>query len=473
MQRLILLHSNDIHGRVAGLARIATLVAETRRAHPEVPVLYFDLGDLEDTTNRLSNLTKGVAMHRLLSVAGCDAAVIGNACAIRYGPGIVTEQAKAARYPLLLANLRTPDGALLPGMYAIIVLPAGTLRLGLIGLTTALEEMEDHFYEKWFGMRVPPTLPLIHELGAELRSQGADAVLLLSHLGLAIDRTLAAELQGEIPLILGAHSHHLLPEGERVGDVLIVQAGEFAQHLGRLDLLWDGRRLTVEQMGLIPITEAIPPSPEMLELEHILEGEAERFLGDIIGELAQPLDFSAERECGVGDFMADVLRERTGAEVGVVAVGQAFSGPLPAGPLPRVALWDVCASPANPGLVEMTGAQLRALVARGLDPAFAAETSRPLRGQPRGLLHLSGACVRDGQLFIGEAPVVPERIYRVGATDWELETYGGYSEADWNLEARYEVPVILREAAEDYLASRRPVCVALGRVSGSLRIERC
>src|SRR5262249_12443641 len=97
MQRLILLHSNDIHGRVAGLARIATLVAETRRAHSEVPVLYLDLGDLEDTTNRLSNLTKGVAMHRLLSVAGCDAAVIGNACAIRYGPGIVTEQAKAAR----------------------------------------------------------------------------------------------------------------------------------------------------------------------------------------------------------------------------------------------------------------------------------------------------------------------------------------------------------------------------------------
>src|SRR5262249_39318363 len=163
-----------------------------------------------------------------------------------------------------------------------------------------------------FGMRVPPSLPLISELAAELRAQGADAVLLLSHLGLAVDRTLAAELQGEIPLILGAHSHHLLSEGERVGDVLIVQAGEFAQHLGRLDLLWDGRHLTVEQVRLIPITEAITPAPEVLEEEHLLEGEAERFLDDVIGDLAEPLDFSAERECGVGDFMADVLRERTG-----------------------------------------------------------------------------------------------------------------------------------------------------------------
>jgi len=471
MQRLILLHSNDIHGRVAGLARIATLVAQTRREHPEMPVLYFDLGDIEDTTNRLSNLTKGVAMHRLLSMAGCDAAVIGNACTIRYGPAIVTEQAKVARYPLLLANLRMPDGALLPGMHATTILPAGTLRLGLIGLTTSLEEMEDHFYEKWFGMQVPPALPLIRELAAELRSQGADAVLLLSHLGLAVDRALAAELQGEIPLILGAHSHHLLPEGEHVGDVLIVQAGEFAQHLGRLDLLWDGRRLTVEQIRLIPITEAITPAPEVFEEERILEGEAERFLGDIIGELTEPLDFSAEDECGVGDFMADVLRERTGAEVAVVGAGQAFTGPLPAGPLSRVALWDICTSPANPGLVEMTGAQLRALVARGLDPSFAAETPRPLRGQRRGLLHLSGACVRNGQLFIGDAAIAPERIYRVGATDWEVESYGGYTEASWDLKPRYEVPVILREVAEDYLAAHRPVRVALGRVSGSLRAE--
>jgi 2',3'-cyclic-nucleotide 2'-phosphodiesterase (5'-nucleotidase family) len=471
MQRLILLHSNDIHGRVAGLARIATLVAQIRQTHPEMPVLYVDLGDLEDTTNRLSNLTKGVAMHQLLSLAGCDAAVIGNACTVRYGPQIVAEQARVARYPLLLANLRTPEGALLPGMHATVLLTAGALRLGLIGLTSPLAEMEEHFYEKWFGMQVPPALPLIQELAATLRSQGADAVLLLSHLGLNMDRQLAAELQGEIPLILGAHSHHLLPEGERVGDVLIAQAGEFAQHLGRLDLLWDGGRLSVEGVRLIPITEAIQPAPAVLAEERVLEGEAARFLEDIIGELAEPLDFSVERECGVGNFMADVLRERTHADVGLVAVGQAFSGPLPAGPLPRVALWDVCTSPANPGLVELTGAQLRALIARGLDASFARETNRALRGQLRGLFHLSGASVRDGQLFVGDAPIAPERTYRVGASDWELQSYGGYADESWDLTPRFDVPTILREAAEEYLAAHRPVHVTLGRVSGPLLPE--
>ena len=71
MQSLIILHTNDIHGRVEGLARIATLVEQIRQGQPDTPVLYVDCGDSEETANRLSNLTKGVAMHRLLSAAGC------------------------------------------------------------------------------------------------------------------------------------------------------------------------------------------------------------------------------------------------------------------------------------------------------------------------------------------------------------------------------------------------------------------
>src|SRR3954469_19895048 len=72
VQKFIILHSNDIHGRIEGLARIATLVEQIRAENVDIPVLYFDAGDSEETSTRLSNLTKGVAMHRLLTVAGCD-----------------------------------------------------------------------------------------------------------------------------------------------------------------------------------------------------------------------------------------------------------------------------------------------------------------------------------------------------------------------------------------------------------------
>lgn len=88
-------------------------------------------------------------------------------------------------------------------------------------------------------------------------------MILLSHMGVDADREIAAVMQGELALILGAHSHSLLPEGEWVGNVLIAQAGEYAQHLGRVDLEWDGRRLSPMRASILPVTEAVRPSPEL------------------------------------------------------------------------------------------------------------------------------------------------------------------------------------------------------------------
>src|SRR5579885_684247 len=171
MQRFIILHSNDIHGHIDGLARIATLVEQTRAEHPDIPVLYLDGGDCEETTQRLSNLTKGAAMYRLLRVAGCAAATIGNGGLPRYSPHILPAYAQAARFPLLLANLRNPDGSLLEGVQATTLLDVGTLKLGIIGLT-APRFGKDSVYEEFFGLQVLPTFLLIRELATELRRQG-------------------------------------------------------------------------------------------------------------------------------------------------------------------------------------------------------------------------------------------------------------------------------------------------------------
>jgi 2',3'-cyclic-nucleotide 2'-phosphodiesterase (5'-nucleotidase family) len=220
---------------------------------------------------------------------------------------------------------------------------------------------------------------------------------------------------------------------------------------------------------VLEVSAEVPPSPRVLAEVAAIEGEERRFLDEVIGELAEPLDLADDRECGVGDLAADALRARMDGEVGVAAAGQAFTGPLPAGPLRRGALWDVCSSTANPGIATLTGAQLAALVARGLDPAFAAERPRPMRGAARGLLHLSGAEVRAGALLFGGRPVEPGRAYRVASSDWELEGYGGYADPAWGLRPRYEIPTIMREMLEDYFrGAGGPVRVVRGRVDGPL-----
>jgi 2',3'-cyclic-nucleotide 2'-phosphodiesterase (5'-nucleotidase family) len=456
---LIILHTNDIHGRVEGLARVATLVERVRAENAGVPVLYFDLGDVEEASQRLSNVTKGAGMHRLLSVAGCDAAVPGNGAWLRYGPQVVRDHAEAAHYPLLLANLRKLDGSFLDGTRPTALLDLGSFRLGLIGLSVDLPE-----YTAFFDISSVPALSLIREFAGILRAGGADAIMVLSHMGLAVDRELAAAVQGEVIAILGSHSHDLLSDGERIGDVWVVQAGQYAEHLGRIDLAWDDIGLRVLRASVMPVPESLPPSPAVLAEAATIEAEGQCFLNEVIGELTEPLDFASDRECGVADLMADVLLDRMGAQVAVVAAGQAFTGPLPAGPFSRGVLWDVCSSTANPALVEMTGAQLAALVARGLDPAYAAERPRQLRGEARGLIHLSGACVREGRLIVGGQSLDPGQMVLVAGTDWEFEPYGGYADPAWGLHPKYDVPTILREALEEYVAARRTIHVAMGRL---------
>jgi len=288
-------------------------------------------------------------------------------------------------------------------------------------------------------------------------------------MGLPADRELAAGLQDDVIAIIGGHTHDLLPEGERIGRVLVAQAGKYAEHLGRVEIALTGSCWLATRASVIPIRAAVPRSPSVLAEAQVIEAECEEFLNEVIGDLAEALDFAIDRECGVADWMADVLRERMGAEVAVVAAGQAFIGPLQAGPLRRRTLWDVCSSTANPGLASLTGAQLAALVAKGLDPVFAATTDHALRGSPRGLLHVSGATVRERQLLIAGKPVDPDRLYRVAGTDWELEPYGGYADPAWALSPRYDAPTILREALEEHLATHRPVQVRLGRLGGCAR----
>ncbi|HET8608040.1 MAG TPA: hypothetical protein VFL66_13555 [Gaiellaceae bacterium] len=169
--RLTLLHTNDVHGRIDGLARVATLVERIRAETPH-RVIYVDCGDVEETTVRLSNLTKGVAMHRLLSAAGCEVAAVGNGVWLRYGPQVIAEQARAATYPLLLGNFEPVDGvaatALLDGV-------------GFVGVTDPFNDFLDSGFP--FGFRALDEVEVVREGARRLREQGAELVVCLSHLG--------------------------------------------------------------------------------------------------------------------------------------------------------------------------------------------------------------------------------------------------------------------------------------------------
>jgi 2',3'-cyclic-nucleotide 2'-phosphodiesterase (5'-nucleotidase family) len=421
--RLTILHTNDIHGHEERIAQIATLVRE-EKAGAQHLVLYLDAGDVEETTNHLSNVTKGAAMHRLLGLTTCDAATVGNACWLRYGPGVLAEHARVSSYPQLLAN------------FSPVVGPVPSVLLGGVGVFGLTDPFRDSFTSTDWGFEALDEVEVAKAIARHLRAQGAELVVLLSHLGLSTprarwdDRRIAAELQDDVDLIVGAHSHDLLPAGEWVGRVLIVQAGKFGEHLGRVEIDGDTMTASVE-----PVGADVPQYPGVAAEAQRIGADVATMLAEPIGRIDVPLD---------ARWIAEMLRERMGADAGIFSEGQTL-GVLPPGTVLRGALWEVSESAANPGVTEMSGAQLRAIVERGNDPSFMAETPRPFRGRTRGRLWLAG---------LEAESIEPERRYAVAGSDWELDFYGGYAERDWGLSIRYDFPVIIREAVEEHLARR-------------------
>jgi 2',3'-cyclic-nucleotide 2'-phosphodiesterase (5'-nucleotidase family) len=243
-----------------------------------------------------------------------------------------------------------------------------------------------------------------------------------------MDPELAEQVQGEVDLIIGAHTHHLLPEGDRVGSVTIAQAGKFAEHLGRIDVIDGEIRASVIEVG-----EDIPQHPAVLAAIAAAEADLDASLDEVLADLEEPLD---------AQWIAETLRRRMGAEIGIATSAVVLDHALPPGPLRRRDLWEVCHSTANPAVVELTGAQLAHMIKRGNDAQFQQTTDNPLRGKPRGPLHVAGAASK----------LDPERTYVVAATDYELERYGRLVEDEWQLSIRYDFPTIIREAVEERLA---------------------
>ncbi len=464
---LTVLHTNDIHGRVDQLARIATLA---RRIRDQASArggdcLLCDAGDVEDPTLLESNMTKGSAVFAVLRAAGYDLAAAGNATALRYGPQAVRDLSVRFGQPLLAANLPDPaTGRLVAGLAPFALLNLAGAKAAVIGMTAPMD------LYALFNLTPLDPAAILPSLIAKVRAKGARTVILLSHLGARDDQELAARVPG-LDLILGGHSHTELYPPVMVGRTIVAQAGDRGRFLGRLDLDVQALtgRLTLLRAELVPVTEDIPGDP--LTLGAI---EAERrsvaALGQqVVGELAAPLDASEDSQCPAGDLLADALLDRVpGAQVAMVIAGHWRTG-LPAGPVSLGTLNAALPSTGNPARAELTGAQIVQWLSAALRPENAARRLKMLRGVALGMPHVAGITVRYDpatptvlDVTMGGERLESERTYVVASSDLELSEAVGYLPLSLD-RVQYEVPTILPEVVREYLARRSPVAPPAGQ----------
>lgn len=233
MERITILHTNDLHSHFENWPRIRRYLKTTRQQVMAngATVYTFDLGDHVDRVHPVSEATNGQQNIQLMNQIGYDGVTIGN----NEGLGFVRAQLDHlydhANFPVILGNLRTPDTHELPDWaidHRLLTTAAGT-RLLVLGLTAPY-----HLTYPLAGWQILDVQPTLAALLQRFAGQ-FDVCVLLSHLGLDVDRLLAKRFP-QVTVIIGSHTHHLLPHGEHDHQSLLAAAGKFGRYIGKIEL---------------------------------------------------------------------------------------------------------------------------------------------------------------------------------------------------------------------------------------------
>jgi 5'-nucleotidase len=461
MINITILHTNDMHGRVSQLERIATLV---RRIRSEVEkdggsCLYVDGGDSEDTSLLESSLTKGSAMNAILRGAGCDYVALGNAIPARYGIQPIKDLGASFGRPLLCANLFDENGELIQGLEPFTAIDLQCQKVGIIGITAPLES-----YRTFFHLKTKEPVEILPELIANLRDHGARTIILLSHLGSKADTEVAEKVSG-IDVIIGAHDHKIISPPLVVNDTIIAQAGDFGKFLGRLDLTIDTETGRVKNYDgiLLPIDESILADPDTQKVIASERVRIDQLMNYEIGVLSMPLELSDDQECSAGNLLADAMLERVkNAQISFVLAGHWETG-LESGPLTQGALFTAIRSTANPAWIKLTGSQIKQFFREASKPENAERKIHALRGRAIGMPHFAGVKIHrktnepeNFEIEFRGKPIEDDESYLVASTDMEFTDFIGYLVIPLeNIE--FEIPTIIPEALEDYIKKHSPL----------------
>jgi 5'-nucleotidase len=268
---ITILHTNDIHAHdeplvehgheIGGLARLGHMIRTFKKREPEALVI--DAGDMFQGTP-LYTTYHGEVEVALLNMIGYNISTIGNH-EFDDGPKNLAKQLANAKFKIINCNMdcsKEPELAALISPYIIkeidgqkvAFIGAVTPDLNQIALNTG-------------GVRVTATgdswMKPIEEQIAAVKGQGINKIILVTHVGVELDKQLAT--LPDVDVIVGGHSHTRLDKPIQVthpdgSTAIIVQTGCFTRALGKLELTFDNKGFLVlpkTDYRLINITDKI------------------------------------------------------------------------------------------------------------------------------------------------------------------------------------------------------------------------
>lgn len=346
-QPIVILYENDAHCAVEGYARLAGQRDAERQHTPYVAIV--SSGDFAQG-NTVGSLTKGEAIVRIMNAVGYDYLTIGNhefdytVPQMQHLSEMLTAKTLCCNFSRYEQDNDDNDDRDIDDLYpAYEVKDFGGTKVGFIGVATPStfrSSTPTYFIDDngnlLYNFHQTDTYECVQEAVNDAREEGAEIIIVLSHLGddpeVAYSRGLIAATHG-IDVVLDGHAHHVLNErlvNDRGDSVTLTSTGTKFAYIGRLTIDTDNR-ITTE---LLPISDCHRVNQAVQDTVLAIQQELEARVNAPVGTTAfaladrdnQDNRLVRKQETNLGDFMADVARYTTGANIGVCNGGGLRAG---------------------------------------------------------------------------------------------------------------------------------------------------
>ena len=449
--QVTVLFFNDSHGylepfkvekdgkkaEVGGMARLAGEVKRIRAENKAegIPTVLLCAGDILQGTP-MSTVFRGKADIDCMNAMGVDAMCVGNH-EFDFGLENFMALGKRAKFPFLSANIdvlnpwdparpRLPAREPLCEATAVMDLGGG-VSLTVVGVTTKELLITT---APWNVAGLAVRDPVESAVAVMQRCETGRPVILLTHCLRETDAFLAAKTWG-VSAVIGGHDHLLMSPPPRVQGTPILQAFEKGRYLGRLDISLDPQCgcPEVRRWKYIPIIAGTRADPKVNEIIASYAAKIGERFKEVIGHTDVYLD--ADRgnirysETNLGSFLADVVREHTGAQVALVNSG-GIRASIPPGDITVEDVFKTMPFANEIVILDLTGKQLLAVLQRSAKSTRADEFGGFL--QVSGLeFVIEGKQARSVRVGPEKKPLDPGAAYTVAVPDFIAAGGDGYS----------------------------------------------
>lgn len=435
---IVILYDNDVHCVIEGYAALAGL-RDAIKAADTAYVATVSSGDYVQGAT-VGTLSTGGYVIDIMNSVGYEAVTLGNH-EFDYKSTRLFELAHQLDAPIVCVNL-TPANTDHRCFNPYIIRQYGHRKVAFIGVTTPYSMRGERaaFFDgdrQLYDLHEKDFVALTQQAVNEARREGADYVVVLSHIGEADEDYLSVDLIAAttgIDVVLDGHTHAAIPQmwvNNKAGEkVLLSQTGSKFTHVGKLTIAPNGTIAT----ELLPVKEIPYSSARVKQVTDSICGLMDEVINKVIGESEVALTALDEEEMWLvrheetncADFVTDAYRTVLGADI-ALCNGGGIRANLAAGAVRYTDLINLNPFGNQMYLIEVRGGDLLAALNQGISSLPQNSGSFPLVSGMRYKVKVSpaGNYVESAEVADAKGDyhaLDPEKSYRVACTEYVFKT---------------------------------------------------